>query len=229
MTEPSIRIATPADRASVIDTVVAAFDQDPAFRWFFPTDASWSRNAQLFAGALFDSRVESQATWLVDNAAAVAMWADPAAESLRADLGALDDDQIGTVLDLAAPVVTKTAAAGLDALGALLDEGLGNSFARHQMVGDALQAGLVERGFQLFAAEGNRLPQLTSVWVPEEKLPEGMTEADVRRTLLFDYGVEIGGGLGELAGKGWRIGLMGHTARMRNVTVLLAALDDILV
>ncbi len=114
-------------------------------------------------------------------------------------------------------------------LGVLLDEGLEASFARHQACGDALQAGLVERGFELFAAEGNRLPQLTSVWVPDEKLPDGMTEADVRRSLLFDYGIEIGGGLGDLAGKGWRIGLMGHTARMRNVHLLLAALDDVLV
>lgn len=113
-------------------------------------------------------------------------------------------------------------------LGVLLDEGLEQSFARHQAVGDALQAGLVERGFRLFAAEGNRLPQLTSVWVPEERLPAGMTEADVRRSLLFDYGIEIGAGLGELAGTGWRIGLMGHTARMRNVQVLLASLDDLL-
>ena len=114
-------------------------------------------------------------------------------------------------------------------LGVLLDEGLEASFARHQACGDALQAGLVERGFELFAAEGNRLPQLTSVWVPDDRLPAGTTEADVRKTILFDYGIEIGGGLGELAGKGWRIGLMGHTARMRNVTLLLAALDDVLV
>ncbi len=114
-------------------------------------------------------------------------------------------------------------------LGVVLDEGLEASHARHQECGDALQAGLVERGFDLFAAEGSRLPQLTSVWVPDDKLPAGMTEADVRRTLLFDYGIEVGGGLGDLAGKGWRIGLMGHTARRRNVTLLLAALDDILV
>jgi alanine-glyoxylate transaminase / serine-glyoxylate transaminase / serine-pyruvate transaminase len=114
-------------------------------------------------------------------------------------------------------------------LGVVLDEGLETSHVRHQQCGDALQAGLVERGFELFAAEGNRLPQLTSVWVPDDMLPTGMSEADVRRSLLFDYGIEIGGGLGDLAGKGWRIGLMGHTARMRNVTLLLAALDDILV
>lgn len=114
-------------------------------------------------------------------------------------------------------------------LGVLLDEGLETVRERHQACGEALQDGLVERGFELFAAEGHRLPQLTSVRVPAAKLPEGMTEADVRRTLLFEYGIEIGGGLGELAGTGWRIGLMGHTARQRNVTLLLAALDDILV
>jgi alanine-glyoxylate transaminase/serine-glyoxylate transaminase/serine-pyruvate transaminase len=113
-------------------------------------------------------------------------------------------------------------------LGVLLDEGLEASHARHQECGDALQAGLTKRGFELFAAEGHRLPELTSVWVPEDRLPSGMTEAEVRSKLLFDYGIEIGGGLGDLAGKGWRIGLMGHTARMRNVHLFLAALDDLL-
>jgi len=113
-------------------------------------------------------------------------------------------------------------------LGVLLDEGAANVQARHQTCGDALQAGLEARGFELFAQAGSRLPQLTSVRVPADKLPDGATEADVRATLLTEYGIEIGGGLGELAGKGWRIGLMGHTARLRNVTLLLAALDDIL-
>ncbi len=114
-------------------------------------------------------------------------------------------------------------------LGAMLDEGPEAVRDRHQACGDALQAGLEARGFELFAQEGSRLPQLTSVWVPADRLPDGMTEAQVRTRLLFDYGIEIGGGLGELAGQGWRIGLMGHTARQRNVTLLLAALDDILV
>ncbi len=113
-------------------------------------------------------------------------------------------------------------------LGVLLEEGLEVARNRHQAVGDALQTGLEERGFELFAQAGHRLPELTTVWVPEDKLPSGSTEADVRSTLLTDYGIEIGGGLGELAGKGWRIGLMGHTARQRNVTLLLAALDEIL-
>ena len=113
-------------------------------------------------------------------------------------------------------------------LGVLIEEGLAASQARHQACGDALQSGLVERGFELFAQEGHRLAQLTSVWVPEQRLPSGVSEADVRRRLLFDYGIEIGGGLGDLAGRGWRIGLMGHTARCRNVSLLLAALDELL-
>lgn len=108
-------------------------------------------------------------------------------------------------------------------LGAVLDEGLDEAWARHQACGDALQAGLEKLGFRLFAREGNRLPQLTSVWVPE-----GVDEAAVRRTLLADYGIEVGGGLGPVAGKVWRVGCMGHTARLRNVTLLLGALEEVL-
>ena len=113
-------------------------------------------------------------------------------------------------------------------LGVVLEEGLENVQARHQACGDKLQAGLVDRGFELFAQEGHRLPELTSVLVPPERLPEGLDEAGVRGRLLSDYGIEIGGGLGPVDGKIWRIGCMGHTARIRNVTLLLAALDEIL-
>ncbi|MGZ4683217.1 MAG: pyridoxal-phosphate-dependent aminotransferase family protein [Acidimicrobiales bacterium] len=113
-------------------------------------------------------------------------------------------------------------------LGALLDEGLEASFARHKACGEALQAGLVERGFELFAAEGHRLPELTTAWVPTDRLPAGVDEAGVRRRLLDRYGIEIGGGLGAFAGKVWRVGCMGHTARMANVTLLLGALDEVL-
>jgi len=113
-------------------------------------------------------------------------------------------------------------------LGALLDEGLEASFARHKACGEALQAGLVERGFELFAAEGHRLPELTTAWVPTDRLPAGVDEAGVRRLLLDRYGIEIGGGLGAFAGKVWRVGCMGHTARMANVTLLLGALDEVL-
>ena len=108
-------------------------------------------------------------------------------------------------------------------LGAILDEGLESAWERHQVVGDHLKAGLVDLGFELFAAEGHRLPELTTVLVPET-----IDEADVRRRLLEEYDIEIGGGLGAYAGKVWRIGTMGHTARESNVRLLLAALREIM-
>ena len=113
-------------------------------------------------------------------------------------------------------------------LGVVLDEGLEAAHARHRQCGRQLQAGLEARGFDLVAPAGARLPQLTSVWVPESRLPAGMSEAEVRRRLLGCYGIEIGGGLGSLAGRCWRIGCMGHTARRRNVSLVLAALDEVL-
>ncbi|MGY6501024.1 MAG: pyridoxal-phosphate-dependent aminotransferase family protein [Acidimicrobiales bacterium] len=112
-------------------------------------------------------------------------------------------------------------------LGALLTEGLEVAWERHAEVGAALHDGLEAMGMTLFATEGHRLPELTTVWVPEN-LPDGLDEAAVRRALLDRYGIEIGGGLGEFAGRVWRIGLMGHTARHRNVTLLLGALQEIL-
>jgi alanine-glyoxylate transaminase/serine-glyoxylate transaminase/serine-pyruvate transaminase len=100
-------------------------------------------------------------------------------------------------------------------LGAVLDEGLDAAIARHEECGRALQAGLEALGCELFAAEGHRLP-------------EGTDDAKVRSTLLDRYGIEIGGGLGEFAGRVWRIGCMGHTARPRNVTLLLGALAEVI-
>jgi len=108
-------------------------------------------------------------------------------------------------------------------LGTILDEGLEAAQARHAECGRLLHDGLQKMGFELFAEEGHRLPELTTVWVPD-----GVDDADVRRTLLERFGIEIGGGVGAYAGRVWRIGCMGHTARRRNVTLLLAALSDIL-
>lgn len=108
-------------------------------------------------------------------------------------------------------------------LGAILDEGLDAAVSRHEACGRALQEGLVDLGFELFAAEGHRLPELTTVWVPE-----GLDDAWARATLLDRYGLEVGGGLGEFAGRVWRIGCMGHTARPRNVTLLLGALAELM-
>jgi alanine-glyoxylate transaminase/serine-glyoxylate transaminase/serine-pyruvate transaminase len=125
-----------------------------------------------------------------------------------------------------APVTMITALhAGL---GAILDEGLPAAIERHERCGRALQEGLEALGFELFAPKDNRLPQLTTVTWPDGLLPDGMDEAAVRRALLERYGVEIGGGVGAWAGRMWRIGCMGHTARMRNVTLLLGALSEVL-
>lgn len=107
-------------------------------------------------------------------------------------------------------------------LGVLLDEGLEQSWARHEVCGRALQRGLEKLGFSLFAEEGHRLPELTTAWVPD-----GLEDASARRELLDHYGIEVGGGVGEFAGKVWRIGCMGHTARPRNVTLLLGAVEEL--
>jgi alanine-glyoxylate transaminase / serine-glyoxylate transaminase / serine-pyruvate transaminase len=112
-------------------------------------------------------------------------------------------------------------------LGVLLEEGLEASWARHESCGRLLQDGLEAMGLRLVVPPGHRLPQLTTVWVPDD-LPAGSGEADVRRALLTDFGIEIGAGVGLQAGKVWRIGCMGHTARHRNVTLLLAALGEVL-
>ncbi|HET9077203.1 MAG TPA: alanine--glyoxylate aminotransferase family protein [Acidimicrobiales bacterium] len=109
------------------------------------------------------------------------------------------------------------------ALGALLEEGLEATWQRHAECGAALQDGLQKLGLDLWAADGHRLPELTTVVVPD-----GVDDAGVRRDLLDRYGIEIGGGVGAWAGKIWRIGCMGHTARMRNVTLLLGALGELL-
>jgi alanine-glyoxylate transaminase/serine-glyoxylate transaminase/serine-pyruvate transaminase len=82
-------------------------------------------------------------------------------------------------------------------------------------------------GLQLVAPEANRLAQLTTVLVPDT-FPAGMDEAGCRRALLDDFDIEIGGGAGQLAGKVWRIGCMGNTARPRNVEALLGALRTVL-
>jgi alanine-glyoxylate transaminase/serine-glyoxylate transaminase/serine-pyruvate transaminase len=108
------------------------------------------------------------------------------------------------------------------ALGAILDEGLDPVWARHRRVGARLQHELPRLGFRLLAEERRRLPQLTSVW-----LPDGADDATLRKELLETSGIEVGGGIGEFAGRAWRIGLMGHSARDRNVTTLLGALRDL--
>ncbi len=109
------------------------------------------------------------------------------------------------------------------ALGRILDEGLENVWARHAEAGQLLQDGLEEMGLTLFAEKGHRLPELTTV-----NVPEGVDSAAVRSYLLDRHGIEIGPGAGEYAATCWRIGLMGHNARPDAALLVLAALEDAL-
>lgn len=110
-----------------------------------------------------------------------------------------------------------------EALALVLEEGLEPRYARHRLHSRALMAGLEALGFEPAAQEGHRLPVLNAVWVPD-----GIDEAQMRRRLLDDYNIEIGGGLGELAGKVWRVGLMGESASLDNVHTLLTSLGELL-
>jgi alanine-glyoxylate transaminase / serine-glyoxylate transaminase / serine-pyruvate transaminase len=109
-----------------------------------------------------------------------------------------------------------------EGLRIVLEEGLEARWARHRRVGERLQAALTERGWSLFAEDGHRLPQLTAATAPA-----GTDVEAVRGALLEGHGIEVGGGLGELAGRGLRIGLMGEGATDANVDRLLDALDEV--
>ncbi|QPZ38600.1 pyridoxal-phosphate-dependent aminotransferase family protein [Paramicrobacterium chengjingii] len=107
------------------------------------------------------------------------------------------------------------------ALDRILGEGLENVWARHAAAGTALRDGLQERGFELFAAEGHRLPSLTTV-----KVPGDVDSAAVRSFLLEKYSMEIGAGVGVYADSVWRIGLMGPNATDGIAEFILSALQD---
>ncbi len=110
-----------------------------------------------------------------------------------------------------------------EALGILLEEGLEQAWARHELHHRALKAGLEALGLSFVVPEGERLVQLNAVTIPE-----GVDDGQVRARLLADFGLEIGAGLGALAGKVWRIGLMGHSCKKRNVLLCLSALESVL-
>ncbi|MEZ4850498.1 MAG: alanine--glyoxylate aminotransferase family protein [Bacteroidia bacterium] len=105
----------------------------------------------------------------------------------------------------------------------VIEEGLEARFARHKRNHELLKAGLEEMGFEFLVKEGYRLPMLNAV-----KIPAGVDEAAVRSTLLNDYNIEIGAGLGAFAGKIWRIGLMGESSTPNHVNVLLSALRAVM-
>ena len=110
------------------------------------------------------------------------------------------------------------------ALRIVLEEGLEARFARHQLHHSALKAGLAAMGISYSVADPNcSLPMLNSVWIPE-----AVDDVAVRKQLLNDFGIEIGGGLGPMKGRTWRIGLMGEAATKSNVLLFLAALEQCL-
>jgi alanine-glyoxylate transaminase/serine-glyoxylate transaminase/serine-pyruvate transaminase len=110
-----------------------------------------------------------------------------------------------------------------EALRIVHEEGLEARFKRHEMLGERLKMELEGFGFKPFAQEGYRLPMLTSV-----SLPDWVEDAKIRLRLLNEYNIEVGGGLGWLKGKVWRVGLMGETCKIRNIHCLMGALREIL-
>ncbi|MCG9740069.1 alanine--glyoxylate aminotransferase family protein [Shewanella insulae] len=110
-----------------------------------------------------------------------------------------------------------------ESLRQLAEEGLENAWARHQSMHALLRDGLENLGLKFVVEESSRLPQLNAVYIPE-----GVDDGAVRKQLLENYNLEIGAGLGALAGKAWRIGLMGYGARRENVALCLRALQEVL-
>ena len=109
------------------------------------------------------------------------------------------------------------------ALLLIFEEKPENVFQRHKESHLALVSGFNELGLEMLVEEPYRLPMLNAV-----RVPDGVDELSVRRRLRNEFKIEIGSGLGPLAGKIWRVGLMGHTARMENVARLLMALQEVL-
>ncbi|MGE5467718.1 MAG: pyridoxal-phosphate-dependent aminotransferase family protein [Ignavibacteria bacterium] len=110
-----------------------------------------------------------------------------------------------------------------ESLVMLAEEGLEKAWARHRNNHLALKAGFEAMGLKFVVREDARLPQLNAIYVPE-----GVADAEVRARLLAEYNVEIGAGLGPLAGKVWRFGLMGYSSRPENVLLCLSALESVM-
>lgn len=110
-----------------------------------------------------------------------------------------------------------------EALRLVAEEGLEERWKRHRNTAERFWAGLADIGLSCHVRQDIRLPSLTTV-----RVPDGVDSGAVARTLLNEYNIEIAGGLGQLAGKVWRVGLMGFNSRAENVTLLLAAMEDVL-
>ena len=111
-----------------------------------------------------------------------------------------------------------------EALVMLQEEGIEKAWERHQRNHQVLRAGIEAMGLRFLVDEAHRLPQLNAIVVPE-----GVDEVRIRQRLLQEYNLEIGAGLGVLAGKVWRIGLMGFASNLKNILICLGALESVLV
>ncbi len=110
-----------------------------------------------------------------------------------------------------------------EALRMVFEEGLDERFERHRRNHELLRVGLEELGFEFIVERQHRLPMLNAV-----KIPEGQDDAAIRARLLNEFNIEIGAGLGDFAGKVWRIGLMGCSCTENHVNILVAALRKIM-
>lgn len=157
------------------------------------------------AAAIIQNRTSAVQSWFLDQSLVMGYWSGEGKRSYHHT----------------APVNSLYALH--ESLVMLQNEGLENSWARHQAMHDKLSAGLTELGIEYIVPKEERLPQLNAVHIPE-----GIDDAKVREFLLTEYNLEIGAGLGGFAGKAWRIGLMGYAARNENVILCLAALKEAL-
>lgn len=110
-----------------------------------------------------------------------------------------------------------------EVLALVLEEGLENRWKRHKTIHLYLKSKLEKLGFSYLVEEKYRLPNLNAVF-----LPEGLDEAKIRQQLLKEYNIEVGGGLGDFAGKIWRIGIMGESCTKNHVNMLIGALEDLI-
>ncbi len=110
-----------------------------------------------------------------------------------------------------------------EALRLIREEGLENRFARHEQNSAAFVAGIEAMGLSMLVKKAYRLTSLNAV-----KIPDSISDLKVRQMLLQEFNIEIGGGLGPLKNKIWRVGLMGHSSTKRNVFLLLTALETAL-
>lgn len=144
-------------------------------------------------------------------------------QSFYMDVTLLEEYWMGTTRKYHHTVSMSMVYALREALRVVVEEGESARYQRHERNADALIAGAEAIGLEPAAVEGHRAPMLTTL-----RIPDGVDDATIRKRLIQDFGIEIGGGLGIFAGKAWRIGLMGDAANEQNVLLVLNAIEQLL-